>query len=135
MRPSPQEGAEAHWLYIVESGEVAVMIRDGKTEKEVARIGAGEFFGERSLLTGDPRSATIVARTQVECWRLDQAVFRELLERRPEIAEEVAEVLARREAELDQVREDLSQEAAARRMAETKTDLVARIRSFFKLDD
>ncbi|MCA9598437.1 MAG: mechanosensitive ion channel [Myxococcales bacterium] len=130
-----RQGAEAHWLYIVESGEVAVMIRDGKTEKEVARIGAGEFFGERSLLTGDPRSATIVARTQVECWRLDQAVFRELLERRPEIAEEVAEVLARREAELDQVREDLSQEAAARRMAETKTDLVARIRSFFKLDD
>jgi CRP-like cAMP-binding protein len=59
----------------------------------------------------------------------------ELLERRPEIAEEAAEVLARREAEPSQVREDLSQEAAARRLAEAKTELVARIRGFFKLDE
>lgn len=130
-----QQGAEAHWLYIIETGRVAVRIRDDSgLEKEVAQLGAGEFFGERSLLTGDRRSATIVALTPVECWRLDKSAFEQLLERRPELADEVAELLARRHTELARVAENLSAEAAAKRLAESRVDLLVKVRRFFSLE-
>jgi small-conductance mechanosensitive channel/CRP-like cAMP-binding protein len=127
-----KQGAEAHWLYIIESGRAAVRVRveDGE-EEEVATLASGDFFGEQSLLTGEPRSATVVAVSAVKCWRLDKAAFQALMERRPEIAEEAAEALARRQTELDLVRENLSQEALARRTAAAKNDLVLKIRRFF----
>lgn len=130
-----KQGADAHWLYIIASGETSVRVKiEGEGEKEVARLRAGDFFGERSLLTGEPRSATVVAVTSVECWRLDKSAFQELMNRRPEIAEEAAEVLAVRQTELLRVRENLSAEAASRRTAEAKTDLVDKIRRFFRVD-
>jgi small-conductance mechanosensitive channel/CRP-like cAMP-binding protein len=130
-----RQGAEAHWLYIIAAGEVAVQVNvEGETQ-EVARLGAGDFFGERSLLTGEKRSATVVALTDVDCWRLDKAAFQELINRRPEIADEAAEALAERQIELERVREDLSQEAASRRSMEMRVDLVDKIRRFFRMDD
>ncbi len=130
------QGAEAHWLYIIESGTVAVRIQgEDDMITEVAKLSAGEFFGERSLLTGARRSATIVALTPVECWRLDKEAFQELLAKRPELAGEVAEVLAQRHTELARVAENLSQEAAARRLADDKVALLVKIRRFFSLDD
>ncbi|OGQ11456.1 MAG: hypothetical protein A2138_07265, partial [Deltaproteobacteria bacterium RBG_16_71_12] len=73
-----RQGAEAHWLYLLIAGEAAVRVAKDGIETEVARIGAGSFFGEMSLMTGEPRSATVVAITDVECYRLDAAAFRDL---------------------------------------------------------
>ncbi|MBK7585715.1 MAG: mechanosensitive ion channel [Myxococcales bacterium] len=130
-----RQGAEAHWLYIIASGNCSVRVRiEGEGEKEVARLATGDFFGERSLLTGEPRSATVLATSPVQCWRLDKGAFQELLNRRPEIADEVAGVLADRQTELVRVRENLSADAAARRAAAEKTALVDKIRRFFRID-
>lgn len=129
-----RQGAEAHWLYVIASGEASVQLAvEDEPAREVARLHAGDFFGERSLLTGEKRSATVVALNEVACWRLDKSAFQELLERRPEIAEEVAEALAQRQIETDRVREGLSQEAASRRSVEMKDDYVAKIRRFFRM--
>lgn len=130
-----RQGAEAHWLYIIGSGETSVRVKVGEDVQEVARLRAGQFFGERSLLTGEPRTATVVALGKVDCWRLDKAAFQELLERRPEIAEEVAGVLATREIELSRIRDDLSADAAQRRSMEVKLDLTDKIRRFFGLGE
>jgi len=130
-----RQNAEAHWLYIIASGEAVVRVTvNDELEEDVARLRAGDYFGERSLLTGEKRSATVVALSDVECWRLDKDAFKELLIRRPEIAEEVAEALATRQIELERVREDLSQEAASRLSVEMKGDLVQKIRRFFRMD-
>ncbi|HVY60229.1 MAG TPA: mechanosensitive ion channel family protein, partial [Planctomycetota bacterium] len=67
-----KQGAEAHWLYMITAGEVSVRVAvDGGLEKEVAKLKDGSFFGEMSLMTGAPRSATVVALTDVECYKLD----------------------------------------------------------------
>ncbi|MCC7535457.1 MAG: mechanosensitive ion channel [Deltaproteobacteria bacterium] len=128
------QGAKAHWLYIVTRGECAVRIRVGDDEREVARIGAGQFFGEMSLLTGAERSATVVATTDVECWRLDRSAFSALLAQRPHLADVVAGELARRQDELEDVKEHLGAEARARRMASQKQHFASRIRAFFGLE-
>ena len=46
-------------MFVVQSGEVRVTLDEGG--REVARIGAGGVFGEMSLLTGEPRTATVSA--------------------------------------------------------------------------
>lgn len=130
-----RQGAQAHWLYIVAQGQVSVRVSVDGEQREVAQLGSGTFFGEMSLLTGAARSATVVALTEVECWRLDKAAFKALLDRRPEVAEDVAETLAARQVELEAVRDNLTAEARKRRVEASRQDLLARIRDFFASDD
>jgi small-conductance mechanosensitive channel len=129
-----RQGAQAHWLYLILDGEAAVRVTgEGGLEREVAQLGPGSFFGEMSLMTGAPRSATVVATTDVECYRLDKAAFQEILAERPELAERVAEILARRQGELSEVRESLDAVARDSRLMAAKRDLLGRIRDFFGL--
>jgi small-conductance mechanosensitive channel/CRP-like cAMP-binding protein len=130
-----RQGAEAHWLYMIVGGEVSIRVAGDGGEREVARLRAGDFFGEMSLLTGERRTATVVALSPVECYRLDKAAFQELLVARPEVTEHIADVLAKRRTELTAARDDLDHEAKRERMRITRTDLVGKIRNFFALDD
>ncbi len=131
-----RQGAEGHWLYIIMQGTASVRVRvEGGGEQEVARLSPGDFFGEMSLLTGERRSATVVALTSVECYRLDKSAFEELVAKRPEVTAKIADLLARRRMELGAVREDLGQKAENERLRITQTDLLQKIRSFFGLDE
>jgi len=128
-----KQGAEAHWLYIIIEGKAEVQVAvDGKRER-VASIGEGDFFGEMGMMTGEPRRATVAALTDMLCYRLDKGSFQEIIKRRPEIAENISHVLARRLVELDAVREELSEEAKRLRMKKQQSDLLDRIREFFRL--
>lgn len=129
-----RQGAIAHWLYVIVNGEASVRVSvDGGAEREVARLGAGDFFGEMGLLTGERRSATVVALTSVECYRLDKSAFEVLVEKRPEVTAQIADLLAKRRVELGAIREGL--ERSDERLRITQTDLLHKIRSFFNLDD
>jgi CRP-like cAMP-binding protein len=129
-----RQGAEAHWLYMIAEGEVSVQVAvEGGLEREVARLRTGNFFGEMSLMTGEARSATVVALSEVECYRLDKATFQLIIHKRPELAEVMAGILARRKVQLAAVREGLDQEAQSRRLAAAKHDLLGKIRDFFGL--
>ena len=121
---------------MISVGEVGVHVAvEGGLEREVARLNAGSFFGEMSLMTGERRTATVLASTDVECYRLDKAAFEEIIRRRPEMAGEVAEILARRKVQLASVKENLDAEAQARRLAAARSDLAGRIRDFFGLNE
>ncbi len=130
-----RQGAEAHWLYIMEEGHASVRVSEGGIEREVAVIQAPSFFGEMSLMTGEPRSATVVAVTDTECFRLEKSTFREVLQERPALAEKIAEVLTRRRAELLAVREGVTAEAKLKQLRGSETDLLEKIRGFFGLID
>ncbi len=130
-----RQGAEGHWLYLITEGTAAVRVNvDGGLEREVARLGAGQFFGEISLMTGRPREATVVAVTDVECYRLGAEAFRRVLHAHPEKAEDFAEVLAERATALEAVKQGLDAEARQRRAEHHKADLTTKIREFFGLD-
>ncbi len=128
-----RQGNEAHWLYLVAHGTVAVRVAVDGDEREVTRLGPGEVFGEMSLLTGEKRAASVVALTDAECWRLDRAVFREVLRDRPDVAKPIADLLAARRVQLDEVRGTLDSAARGRRLEEESSDLLQRMRSFFGL--
>jgi small-conductance mechanosensitive channel/CRP-like cAMP-binding protein len=128
-----RQGDPGDSLYVIKQGEVAIRVAvDGQT-REVAKLKTGDFFGEMSLMTGEPRRATVAALGDVICYVVDHAAFQRIIETRPEIVEQVSQALARRQTELEAQRENLSAEARARRAAEANTKLLAKIRDFFNL--
>jgi CRP-like cAMP-binding protein len=127
-----KQGSVAHWLYLIMFGEAEVRFEaQGSAAELISTLHAGQFFGEMALLTGDTRSATVVAKTDVECYRLEGKAFQGLLLKRPEIAEGMSRIIASRRPDLDKVREAF----AARRgpMQAEQVDLLGRIRRFFGL--
>jgi small-conductance mechanosensitive channel/CRP-like cAMP-binding protein len=126
-----KQGAASNWLYMVARGDAAARVKvEGAVEREVARFGPGDFFGEMSLLTGEPRAASVVAVTDVECYRLDKETFRQTLASRPELAEQVAGVLAHRKTQNTAARAELSQEAEKSLVSPSSTDFLGKVRSF-----
>jgi len=82
-------------------GQEFVVIVDGtaeviKGEDVVNQLGAGDFFGEIALLTGAPRTASVVASTNVHALVIEGHAFRRLLEDAPDIREKVERALAER---------------------------------------
>jgi CRP-like cAMP-binding protein len=75
----------------------------GESMAEVARLGPGNLFGEMSLLTGEPRAATVVALTDVVLLELDRPVFARLFTEHPELAPKLSGMLAHRRTQLDAV--------------------------------
>jgi small-conductance mechanosensitive channel len=131
-----KQGAVAHWLYMICAGKVEVRRRaDGSTlSKVVATIQAPGFFGEMGMLTGEPRSADVVALTDVDCFRLDKTGLESIIRERPEIAAEISGVLAKRALELETITEGLDEEAKKARMAHLETHMLDRIQAFFGLE-
>ncbi len=93
----------------------------------IGMLHAGQFFGEMALLTGDARAATVVAKTDVECYRLDRASFQELLATKLEIGEEIKRVMGGRRGDLDTARQAF---AVAPPTAEAEVRLSTKIRRF-----
>src|SRR2546423_5254012 len=68
-----RQGAEAHWLYIITRGDAEVRVSvDGKLSETIATLHGGDFFGEMGMMTGEPRTATVVALSDGECYRVDK---------------------------------------------------------------
>jgi small-conductance mechanosensitive channel len=128
-----REGADAHWLYLVEDGQALVRVSDGLHDREVAQLKGPCFFGEMSLLTGEPRSATVIADSEVECFRVDKAAVKQIIDARPELAEQLAKLLADRKVAIQTAKEGLSADVAKERAAKEANALLRRIRSFFAL--
>lgn len=74
-------------MYLIRRGAVIVSrLVTGRVEHVIARIAAGEFFGEMSLLARTPRSATIQAETETELLVLDRTHLERLIEQSPRAA-------------------------------------------------
>jgi CRP-like cAMP-binding protein len=126
-----RQGDEADSLYIIARGRVSVRVLIDGAEKEVAQLSQGSYFGEMGLMTGEPRNATVQALNHVDTYHLDKEAFQQLLKLRPEILENVAEMLAKRRVELEQAKESLDQAAKLRRQNEAKGHLLERIKAYF----
>lgn len=128
-----RQGAVAHWLYVLAEGAVDVNLEDEKGRRhEIARLDAPTVFGEMGLLTGEPRHATVIARTACECYRLRKAAFEEILRKRPQLAERMSRILAQRQNSLHQKSREMSTSAAGRngpvRLSE---EILVEIKRFF----
>lgn len=122
-----RQGDAGDSLYIIHRGACDVEVEKGAGQAvKVADLLPPAFFGEMSLLTGEPRSATVRARGDTTVFSIGKAAFREILVAEPEISGKLAEALAARQVETAQAGRGGDEERRA-------GSILARIKSFFSI--
>jgi len=91
-----REGDPGEMMYFIESGRVRVERGAGQNIWVIAELAAGDLFGEMALLTGNARSASIVALSDIELWSLAQADFDDLVTAYPNLALALSRLLSER---------------------------------------
>jgi small-conductance mechanosensitive channel/CRP-like cAMP-binding protein len=123
-----REGDPGASMFIVRRGEAAVTVAGA--DGELARHREGGFFGEMSLLTGDPRTATVTAVTDCELIEIGAEAFRRVVLADAAVVERVTAAVATRRAELDQHRAARPTGGA---VVEAPATLAARVRRFLRI--
>ncbi len=129
-----RKGDTADDMFIVRNGHVAVMMTNGNgvQKREVAALGPGKFFGEMALMTGEPRTADVVAKTDAELLVITHGAFQATLAAHPELAETVSRVIAERQAKLTEATAKQSGEPHEA-IEERTSQLLGKIKSFFSI--
>ena len=124
-----RQGEPGDTFYVMRRGRVVVLAVQGDgAEVPVARLGPGAFFGEMSLLTGEPRAATIRAETDTLVLAVGKAQFAGLLQRDPGLAARLAAVIDARQADRQA---KLDAKAGADATVAAREPVLDRIRRFF----
>ncbi len=90
------EAGSSLFLILEGSAVVEIKISDDGRVVTVAHLNTGDFFGEKSLLTGESRSATVVAETDLEVVEVEKINILPILENNPGIMEDLSKLLAER---------------------------------------
>lgn len=124
-----RQGEAGESFYVIRAGRVDVQVAgpDGRPVS-VARLGPGAFFGEMSLLTGEPRSGTVLAETDVEVVCISKGEFAGVLQANAELAGKLAATLEKRVADRHEI---MTAVAGSGAPPAAPSALAARIRKFF----
>jgi len=128
-----EQGATGNSMFILLEGLLSVHIRFAREQEpvRVGKIGPGEFFGEMSLLTGEPRTATIRAVTDCVTYEITDDHMGELFRKRPVLVGEISRVMAERSMHNDEALAHLSAEKLNEHKKTLAEQFTAKIRTFF----
>ena len=132
--PVIEEGAAGDSMFVMLRGAANVFVSKNGSKIQVATLGAGDCFGEMSLLTGEPRSATVRADGDCYVMEIGKPVMAEVLRDAPNCMEKLSELLAQRKIET----EGALKEAGRTTEHELKerqytASFLHRLRTFFQL--
>ena len=91
------QGKTGHEFFLILDGSATVR----RNNRKVATLGAGDYFGELSLLSREPRDASVVADTDMRLLILGQREFTGLIDSVPGLASKILSIMARRLRESD----------------------------------
>jgi len=95
-----EEGAAAGRFYLILDGKATVSV--SAVDRPVATLGPGDYFGEISLIDGEPRSASVTADTPLRTLTLASFNFKAILHEYPATARKILLEMCRRVRRLDQ---------------------------------
>jgi small-conductance mechanosensitive channel/CRP-like cAMP-binding protein len=122
-----RQGEPGQSMYVIGSGAAVVVLEPDR--REVAKIEAGGYFGEMSLLTGEPRTATVLARGDTVVMEIDAEQFRTLGDIDPRAVEQIGMAAMNRRLELEASRSA----AAGATVADQRATFLSRMRKFLRL--
>ena len=129
-----EEGAAGDSMFILLRGTAQVFVAQNGAPIRVGVLRAGDCFGEMSLLTGEPRTATVRAEGDCEVLEMSKPVMSELLHHAPECLDQLSELLARRKMETEGImREVTPTEEQASKEREYRATFLRRLQTFFEL--
>lgn len=118
-------------FFVLANGGVKVYLEDELGMKPVANLGPGDYFGEMSLLTGEPCSATVIADEKSTFYIIEKDDFKEIIQKNPSIAEILAKNLISKKQELLKAGE--KKPAPEKEVEMSGESLKERIKKFFKI--
>lgn len=93
-----EQGQQGDSLYLILRGDAEAVVKvEGGSTIQVGKLSAGDFFGEKSLFTGEPRGATVRALSDLEVMEIEKIDLEQILKKTPEMLEGLSEVLAERQ--------------------------------------
>jgi len=124
-----REGDHGDSFYVIERGEAEVVLHNGASTTRLDRIAAGGFFGEMSLLAGEPRTATVRAATDLAVLVVGREAFREIISADPALLGPLSEIAAQRQAAQREQRRSLA--LPRENEGQQAQRLLERIKEFF----
>jgi small-conductance mechanosensitive channel/CRP-like cAMP-binding protein len=122
-----RHGSVGDSMFVVHSGSVVVRLPDDSLTgwHQVAQLGPGTFFGEMALLTGEVRTADVVAASDVVALEIGKESLQPTLASHPDLAGAISHQIMLRQEHLDSIKGDTPEEI--------ELTLMSRIRSYFGL--
>ncbi|MBX3283460.1 MAG: mechanosensitive ion channel [Acidobacteria bacterium] len=125
-----EQGAEGTSMFVITRGSVDVVLRRGQRSEVINKLGEDDFFGEMSLLTGQPRTATVVATSETEVMRIGKRALKPILENNEALVLTVSERIQER---LKRLSENDSTVGEINNVEIKPTGMIGSIRKFFGL--
>ena len=91
-----KEGESGDEMFIIQTGKVKIVRKIGDSEKLLAVLGAGDFFGEMSILLQEPRSADAIVDEDSKILVINSQTFKDMIKANPDIAFKIMKKLAKR---------------------------------------
>src|SRR6266516_1019951 len=129
-----QEGAEGNSMFVLLRGAAQVSVSKNGSSIAVASLGAGDCFGEMSLLTGERRTATVRADGDCYVMEISKDVMAGVIRDSPDCLRQLSEILATRKMETDGVVKDAARPAdQAAKETEYRATFLRRLKKIFEL--
>jgi small-conductance mechanosensitive channel/CRP-like cAMP-binding protein len=129
-----EEGAAGESMFVLLRGTANVSVARNGSPLRVGVLREGDLFGEMSLLTGEPRTATVRAEHDCEVLEISKAVMSELLHASPQCLDQLSELLAKRKMETEGIVRDATPTAEqSNKEREYRDTFLRRLRTFFEL--
>lgn len=125
-------------FFVIVSGSVDVLLQDPKNpanSSKVATLSTGEFFGEMSALTGQPRSATIRAASALCCIQIEKADLFQIFSQDPALMDTISRIVAERTAGLNAAHAGPSPATTPEAVTSQQKSLLTRMKRFFRLGE
>ncbi|HSI89148.1 MAG TPA: mechanosensitive ion channel family protein, partial [Pyrinomonadaceae bacterium] len=125
-----RRGQEGSSMFIITRGGVKILIPASEGVRTVGHLGTNDFFGEMSLLTGEPRSATVAAEEETEVLEIRSSALKPILEQNPTLVEAISDLVEQR-------RELLSPDSTPDTVAieQRQTSVLKSLRKFFGIGE
>ena len=128
-----EQGEVGASMYLVAEGLLYVYIEQAETGDliKVSDLIPGQFFGEIALLTGEPRTATVKAETTALVYEISKESIEFLLDKRPEMADQLAQIIAQRRLQGEAFMQNLPTQEQEVEVQNFASQLLNKMRSFF----
>lgn len=131
--PVIEEGAAGESMFVMLRGAANVFVSKNGSKIQVATLRAGDCFGEMSLLTGEPRSATVRADGDCYVMEIGKPVMGKVLSDAPTCMEQLSQLLAQRRMETEGILKEAKSDEHALTERQYTANFLQRLRTFFQL--
>src|SRR5437867_2552134 len=131
--PVIEEGSPGDSMFVLLRGEADVLVSKNGSTIQVATLNAGDCFGEMSLLTGEPRSATVRADRDCYVMEIGKPTMAEVLRSAPSCLEQLSHLLAQRKMETEGILKEAHTDEHFLKQRQYTATFLNRLRIFFEL--